>query len=94
MSEALYRSYTAQVDDVSAKERTLVARINTAAVDHYQTVIDPAGIDLAAFRENPVVLWEHGMGPDARDCPDRQEPLGQAKYRPQWPGASRKTPLQ
>ncbi len=59
----LLRSYEALIDDVSPGERSVVAKINTAAVDRYRTVIDPMGADLEAYRKNPVVLWEHGLDP-------------------------------
>lgn len=63
------RAYTAEIDDVSKKDRTIVARINTASVDRYKTVILPDGIDLRAFKENPVVLWEHGLDPKRGSMP-------------------------
>jgi hypothetical protein len=56
----LLRSYEALIDDVVPGERSVVAKINTAAVDRYRTVIDPMGADLESYRKNPVVLWEHG----------------------------------
>lgn len=58
--EPITRAYAAKID-VSDGERAVVARINTDTVDRYRTVIDPAGIDLTAYRTNPVVLWEHGQ---------------------------------
>lgn len=61
--DAIARAYEATVDDVSAAQRTVTAVINTAAVDRFRTVIDPAGIDLEGYRKNPVVLWEHGKDP-------------------------------
>lgn len=63
MNENLCRAYLAAVDDVIPAERQIVAKINTGAVDHYKTVIDPMGIDLSVYRQNPVVLWEHGKDP-------------------------------
>lgn len=60
-TQPIVRAYEAKIDDVSPGERSVVARINTDAVDRYRTVIDPAGADLAAYRRNPVVLWEHGL---------------------------------
>lgn len=45
--------------DLVAGERTLVATITTDAVDRYSEVILPKGIDLMAYRKNPVVLWGH-----------------------------------
>lgn len=61
--EPIVRAYDAQIDSVNTKERTLVARINTSALDRYNTVIDPKGARLDNYRRNPVVLWEHGKDP-------------------------------
>ena len=61
--EPIIRAYEAAVDDVAAEQRTVTAIVNTGAVDRFRTVIDPAGIDLEAYRKNPVVLWEHGKDP-------------------------------
>ena len=60
---AIVRAYDAVVDDVNMADRTLVAKINTAGVDRYRTVIDPRGGKLENYRKNPAVLWEHGKDP-------------------------------
>lgn len=60
--DGLCRAYEAQIDSVDA-DRAVTAIINTGDVDRYATVIDPAGVDLTAYRKNPVVLWEHGKDP-------------------------------
>lgn len=57
------RAYDAKIDDVSQSERSLVARINTAGIDRFKTVIDPKGGRFDNYRKNPVVLWEHGKDP-------------------------------
>ncbi|MDR3582588.1 MAG: hypothetical protein P4L67_04915 [Candidatus Pacebacteria bacterium] len=59
----IIRSFAAVVDDVKPAERSVVAKIGTRAVDRYKTVIEPRGIDLVAYRTNPVVLFEHGKDP-------------------------------
>ena len=61
MPDLLRRAYEAKIDDVVDGERSVVARINTDAIDRFKSVIDPLGADLAAYRKNPVVLWEHGL---------------------------------
>ncbi len=61
--EPITRSYVATIEDVRPGERSVVSKINTRAVDRFRTVIEPAGLDLTAFRSNPVVLWEHGKDP-------------------------------
>jgi HK97 family phage prohead protease len=55
------RAYDATLD-LEAGERTLVCTMTTDAVDRYGEVILPRGIDLAAYRKNPVVLWSHEQG--------------------------------
>ena len=64
MSELISRAMDATVDDVLDGERAVVGIINTASVDRFNTVIEPGGVDLAEYRKNPVVLWDHGK--DAR----------------------------
>jgi len=71
----LTRDYSAMVEDVSTQERMVTARINTASVDRFHTVIDPAGIDLKAYEKNPVVLWEHGKDPTRGT-----RPIGQNRW--------------
>lgn len=63
--EPITRAFDAALE-VSAGERSVVARINTAAVDRYKTVIDPAGVNLKSYEANPVVLWNHGEGNDGK----------------------------
>ena len=56
------RAYTAETNDVDRDARTVVATINTDAVDRYMTVVDPSGAQLENYRKNPVVLFNHGDG--------------------------------
>jgi len=39
--------------------RVALQVVSSGAVDDYDTIIDPAGLDLDRFRTNPVVLWGH-----------------------------------
>mgnify|MGYP000853905755 FL=1 len=57
------RAFTATIDDVNKKDRTIVAKVGTGDLDRYATVIDPKGIDLRAYLANPVVLFSHGSDP-------------------------------
>ena len=49
------------VEDVDRKTRTITHKINTDAVDRYQTVIMPEGMRCENFRLNPVVLCNHNF---------------------------------
>jgi hypothetical protein len=62
-ADAIRRTLAGSVDDVSKSSRSVTARINTACVDRYQTVIVPSGGDLRRYRSTPAVLWEHGQDP-------------------------------
>lgn len=55
----LHRIYRAEVSDVNRAKRSIVATINTDAVDGYRTVVDPNGMDRSEYTN--VVLWEHGQ---------------------------------
>ena len=57
------RAFTAQVDDVNASERSIVAKISTGAVDRYNTVFEVEGFNLDSYNQNRVVLFEHGRDP-------------------------------
>lgn len=71
--EQVLRSFNAKVDDVDTSKRTITAKINSAALDYYRSVIDPRGADLRNYNEsfnesiegrpNKPVLWEHGQDP-------------------------------
>jgi hypothetical protein len=69
ISAPVLRGYIARVEDVNPKDRTVVSKITTSALDHYRTVIDPKGIDLSAYNLNRIVLWEHGMDPQRGSLP-------------------------
>jgi hypothetical protein len=57
------RAFRAVIDDVSKPRRSVVAKINTAVVDRYRTVVVPGGADFRSFVKNPAVLWQHGQDP-------------------------------
>lgn len=57
------RALPVAVDDVSKSGRTVTAKINTAVVDRYRTVILPSGGDFTNFIRCPAVLWQHGLDP-------------------------------
>jgi hypothetical protein len=45
--------------EIAAEDRTEVSKITTEAVDRDREIVVAKGIDLAAFRSNPVVLLNH-----------------------------------
>jgi hypothetical protein len=55
----MHRIYRATISDVNRAKRSIVATINTDAVDGYKTVVDPQGMDKSEYAN--VVLWEHGL---------------------------------
>ncbi len=74
----IFRSFEADIESVLEGERAVVARINTAGVDRFKTVIDPLGCDVTHFNKTRSVLWEHGNDPIQRTIPIGQ---GWAKVR-------------
>ena len=56
---SMLRIYRATVSDVNRAKRSIVATINTDAVDDYKTVVEPNGMDLSEYTK--AVLWEHGQ---------------------------------
>jgi phage head maturation protease len=55
----LLKDYKASGVRVKDDERAIIATISTDAVDRDNEVIIPKGIDLKAYRKNPVVMWAH-----------------------------------
>jgi hypothetical protein len=55
----MLRIYRAEVSDVNRQKRSIMATINTDAIDGYGTVVDPRGMDRSDY--NNIVLWEHGL---------------------------------
>lgn len=45
--------------DPAKAERSLVLTINDAGQDRHRSKIAPTGLDLKAYKSNPVVLWAH-----------------------------------
>lgn len=92
-SSHVCRAIEARVDNVDKKKGTITARLNSCALDRYQTVIDARGMDLRAFCNNPTMLYEHGLDPvrGSLPCgawrkvwqaigPDGPELLGEASF--------------
>jgi hypothetical protein len=61
-AQRITRAYEARVDDVDRDARTVVAKINTQALDRYRSVILPEGGRFENYRKNPLVLFNHGGG--------------------------------
>lgn len=61
--DAVFRAFSAQVDDVNNDDRSITAKISTFSVDRHNTVFDSRGCDLNNYNNNRVVLWEHSRDP-------------------------------
>ncbi len=48
----------------------------TAALARDGDVIDPLGMDVSRYMQNPVVLWMHGWSPAAAETPAAGIPIG------------------
>jgi hypothetical protein len=72
------RDISAPIEDVELRPRALTCRVGSNELDRYQTVVQPSGVDYAAYNRAPVVLWEHGRGSRG------MLPIGRAavRYRP------------
>jgi HK97 family phage prohead protease len=53
-----------QAAEPTADDRTVNVVASTSSVNSYGYSVDPAGWDLTRFLANPVVLFDHGCGPD------------------------------
>lgn len=71
MSDLIHvvRAFSAQIDDVKKSERAIISRIGGMEVDRHRTRISPDGIDLSSYRQNPIVLHEHGRCPTRGTIP-------------------------
>jgi hypothetical protein len=73
------RDISAPVEEVEIRPRAIVCRVGSNELDRYLTVVQPSGIDYAAFnRSGGIVLWQHGK--EARGS----LPVGKStvRYRP------------
>ncbi len=64
---------SSETREIRRSEKAVVATISTRARDRHGDIIDPAGVALARFRKNPVVLYAHDYGglPVARSLWER-----------------------
>jgi hypothetical protein len=63
----MHRIYRATISDVNRAKRSIVATINTDAVDGFRTVVDPNGMDQSEYTK--AVLWEHGASAQRGNLP-------------------------
>lgn len=73
--QPVIRSLDAAIDDANRADRTITARVNTDALDRYNSIIDPRGAKLDNYRRSGILLWEHG-----RDGRRGTDPLGRALW--------------
>ena len=50
------------LERATSSQRRVWFRLVTRDIDRHGTIIEPAGVDMAAFRANPVFLWMHDSG--------------------------------
>lgn len=50
------------LDRATSSQRRVWFRLVTRDIDRHGTIIEPAGVDMTAFRANPVFLWMHDSG--------------------------------
>lgn len=58
IGERAYQSFSPEVRQSSDGKRTVI-KIATESVDRHGTIIDARGVDLDAYKRNPVVLFNH-----------------------------------
>jgi hypothetical protein len=63
------RAMQSEVVSSSPKKRTITAVWSTDETDHYKTAFVQTGINTSVFRENAVVLWEHGKSAERGSLP-------------------------
>lgn len=52
----------AKVDDIDRKNKKMVVRISSDALDRDKEVLLPTGMLTEHYRKNPIVLWAHDYG--------------------------------
>lgn len=62
ISEVMHKSLPADLRIDESDERTVVATISTVDIDRDGEVMLPTGANLAEYRRNPVVLYQHQSG--------------------------------
>jgi hypothetical protein len=67
--DQIIRSLDGAVIDTSKKKRSVTAAWSTDETDHYRTAFVQSGIDLATYRDNPVICWEHRKSADRGALP-------------------------
>ncbi len=70
IGDTIRKSFKAAVE-IKDGERAVIATVSTDAIDRDMEVVMPKGVDLAQFRENPVVLWAHDY---------KQPPIGRCQW--------------
>lgn len=50
------------LERATSLQRRVWFRLVTRDIDRHGTIIEPAGVDMTAFRANPVFLWMHDSG--------------------------------
>ena len=53
------KDYVVEKIESNENERSITARVSTSDRDRDGEIVQPKGIDLKAYQENPVLLWAH-----------------------------------
>ena len=55
----IHKQFAAKIKAAEDESRTVTSIITTGSIDRDNDIIRSEGIDLSAYRKNPVVLWGH-----------------------------------
>lgn len=82
-----YRRFYQGDMNLDTATRTAIQCVSSDAVDSFSTIIDPAGMDMARFKQNPVVLFGHryneppvGIDEDIWFDEDKKQIVARTKY--------------
>lgn len=59
MNELKRFVFNSEVKNINEADKTLTAVVSTKKVDRMGDILEPEGVDVRAFRKNPIVLWAH-----------------------------------
>lgn len=85
MAEAIYKTFTVEVNDVNEASRSFWAVASTDDIDRDGDVLSPEGWELDAYLKNPVVLFAHRYDePPIAKANDIKVLNGRLMFKPQF----------